>query len=538
MKKIFAFSLAALALLAVSCNKEIAPEPVDNNNQAEAPVMVDKTFTVSAPENTKTALSGMNILWSADDEINVIAKTSGNQYTFTLSSGAGTAKATFSGAVDAADEGDEFYAVYPNVAIDASKLTAATPLIEFKNTMGRKRLAVKDGFDPKHSVLTAVADGDGNFAFRHGSAYFKIKITDENVDSVIISTSGARFSGRPQYNLDGSYNNIQGAKDDVVLAPESGVLENGATYYIPVLCKNSSIKTLTVKAFNHNGKTSVVSTDKKSSVKLELGKVYDLGAPNITTDPILTLTKTTIDGIAADAATGLTSDGVYALRNCSDSDIAVTCDGTIVTAASVADGTVTFSVSANTGDAREGWIGLAVPGGAVQKIAVKQLASGASEDYSWDFSSTGWQNALQAQASDACRETNGNNNATFNVSYDGLSYTSGSGNGKWSNTGYIMPNGAGYYKSADKRRYWSFSTTNDGYVYVWLSGTGNSAKKAKVNVQHGAKDTADWISAEVSLSVNDTERVELAIEAGDQILYLNNGMQVKKIEFHQNQLTD
>ena len=530
MKKIFAISLAALALLVVSCNKEIAPEPVDSNNAVEAPVMVEKTFTVSAPENTKTALSGMNILWSADDEINVIAKTSGNQYTFTLSSGAGTAKATFSGAVDAADEGDEFYAVYPNVAIEASKLTAATPLIEFKKTMGRIRLAVKDGFDPKHSVLTAVADGDGNFAFRHGSAYFKIKITDENVDSVIISTSGARFSGRPQYNLDGSYSNIQGAKDDVVLAPESGVLENGATYYIPVLCKNSSIKTLTVKAFNHNGKTSVVSTDKKSSVKLELGKVYDLGAPNINTDPILKLTKTTIDGIAADAATGLNSDGAYTLSNCTDSDVAVTFDGTVVTAASIDGGTVTFSVSANTGDAREGWIGLAVPGGAVQKITVNQLAAGAKEHYLWDFSSTDWQNAL-ADAGSANTDITG-----WTTTLDGLTWNSAS-KSKWnkitiSEVDYYYIQAGGSSKIASNDRVFTFTVNKPGTVTVTSSNTKDEVDDTRfINVL----DSNGTTQHSGGFKTTAPEGVDFTVAAGTvKVFCTGNALRFYKIEFTEN----
>ena len=101
-----------------------------------------------------------------------------------------------------------------------------------------------------------------------------------------------------------------------------------------------------------------------------------------------------------------------------------------------------------------------------------------------------------------------------------------------------MPNGGGYYKASGKRRYWSFTTVNDGFVYVTLSGTGDSAKKATVSVQHGEKDTPDWTSDEVNLSVSDTQRVEIAVTSGDQILFLSTGMQVKIIEFHQNKLTE
>ena len=77
MKKLFAFTLAALALLAVSCKKEAAPEA--------APATITRTFTAGAPgSGTKTALSGEKaVVWSKGDKILVIAKTTGNTSTFT-----------------------------------------------------------------------------------------------------------------------------------------------------------------------------------------------------------------------------------------------------------------------------------------------------------------------------------------------------------------------------------------------------------------------------------------------------------------------
>ena len=106
MKKNFVLALSALALLSVSCQEKTLPEQI--------PGTVEKTFTVTAPASTRTELSGMNILWSADDEINVIAVNSGNQYTFRISDGTGTTSAKFTGTLNADDaEETEFYAVYP-----------------------------------------------------------------------------------------------------------------------------------------------------------------------------------------------------------------------------------------------------------------------------------------------------------------------------------------------------------------------------------------------------------------------------------------
>lgn len=533
MKKIFAFAIAASALLAASCNKEYTL-PV-------SPVTVEKTFSVSAPvSTTKTALEGTKtIVWSEGDAINVIAATSGNQYAFTLTSGAGTASAKFSGAIDAADAQETtFYAVYPNVAIRTASL--ASDKIEFDQTLGNHQTAVKDGYDPAFGAMTAILE-NGSFAFRHGMAYFKLRIGADGVHRVRIQSSNTRFSGRPVLVAStGAFSAIEGAKDTVSIAPKEGTFEKDGVYYIPVPVKNSNLGVVTVRYYfdAENSVWAEESNSSKSGVKIELGKIYDLGCPYISTEPRIILSKTSVGGIPAAAADGLAIENAYTLKNCTDNDVTVTPDGTVVTAASAAGGTVTFSISENTGAAREGTISLSLAGGDPMVITVNQLAAGASEDYVWNFSSTEWQAALSQQAEAACRETNGNTNTIFDVSYDGLSYTSGSGNGKWSNTGYIMPNGGGYYKASGKRRYWSFSTVNDGFVYVTLSGTGDSAKKATVSVQHGEKDTPDWTSDEVNLSISDTQRVEIAVTSGDQILFLSTGMQVKIIEFHQNKLTE
>ena len=66
---------------------------------------------------------------------------------------------------------------------------------------------------------------------------------------------------------------------------------------------------------------------------------------------------------------------VYTLTDADDTDITVTVDGTIVTDATAADGDVCYSVAANTGAARSGWIKIAVAGGNTVQIDVNQLGS-------------------------------------------------------------------------------------------------------------------------------------------------------------------
>lgn len=377
MKKI-TLLFAAIAALAVSCQKEPATENVQGNR---------KTFFVTTPE-TRTTLDGLSVKWAAGDEINVIAATTGNQYTFTLTDGAGTASASFTGTLADEDAAEtSFYAIYPNVAIRPASL-ASSDIIEVDKTLGATQTAVKDGYDPHFAVMTAVSDADGKLTFRHGVAYFKITIGNENVKSVNLKTAGTRFQGRPQIVAStGAYSNIQGAQDNITLAAAEGTLEYGATYYVPVLCKNSSLKTLTVTyAFSDGTADKSMSTDAKSSVKLEFGKVYDLGTPTFSLAPEISAADVVFNADATSGTIGFTvaneaEDGVMtaALKEASD----------WLTVGAVTGETVALTCSANTGASRSAVVVLTYTYDSdktVEKeVAVSQLAAGVAESHAYVF---------------------------------------------------------------------------------------------------------------------------------------------------------
>ena len=108
--------------------------------------------------------------------------------------------------------------------------------------------------------------------------------------------------------------------------------------------------------------------------------------------------------------------------------------------------------------------------------------------YTWDFSTTEWQAALAYQAAAACLDDNGNTNvANWSVSYDGLTYTSGSKNGKWGKAGYIQPNGGG----SVSERVFSFTAPADGLLKVTVSNTGDSEATSRlVTVNTGGSESS------------------------------------------------
>lgn len=94
-----------------------------------------------------------------------------------------------------------------------------------------------------------------------------------------------------------------------------------------------------------------------------------------TPQPSVSLLKNAIDDVLAAGVAAELESGVYTLTDADDTDITVTVDGTIVTDATAADGDVLYSVAANTGAARSGWIKIAVAGGNTVQIDVNQLGS-------------------------------------------------------------------------------------------------------------------------------------------------------------------
>lgn len=78
-------------------------------------------------------------------------------------------------------------------------------------------------------------------------------------------------------------------------------------------------------------------------------------------------------------------DGAYELTNATDSDLTITCDGTVVTSADAGGGSVLYAVAPNTSSARTGWIKIAVSGGNEIEIEVNQLAE--TVDYSSTYTS-------------------------------------------------------------------------------------------------------------------------------------------------------
>ncbi len=397
MKKLFNYILAISAVCAVSCEKEGLEKAISSESER-----IYKTITVTIPE-TKTEMDGLTMKWSADDKINVIAKTTGNQATFTLKSGdEGKTSAVFEGTIDAADAGETvFYAVYPDVNV-----TVTDGIMTFAGTSsgghrayfssGTKAKAIVNGYDPAFAPMFAVGDASLDFAFKLGFSLIKVKVHTNNVRTIKIFTDkDSRLDGRPSYNVStGETTGVDSAQKLIECQPAGdGVFSTGATdyYYIPVLAGYSSkiIKNtgVVVTYIDTDAQETSKTTQSLLNKYFEAGHIYNFGdpfAPSITAADVniaKDATGGTITFTVNDPITGgvLTAATPTAGKTNTISSFAL---------GAVGDGTVAFTCAANTeSSAKKAYVTLTYTYNTSETVTkdVVITQAGLSTTYTWNF---------------------------------------------------------------------------------------------------------------------------------------------------------
>ena len=493
--------------LLFSCSKE-TPLTVP-----EQGTTVHKVFTVSSGD-TKTYLDGMSVKWAADDKINVVAYGTGNQYTFSLTSGANTSSAVFEGDIDEADAAEtKFIAVYPDVNVGISKdaTDSSKDIIEFLGSASGDHIkyfisettpvkAIKDGFDSRYAPMTAVSE-DGHFVFRHGAAYFKVKVGVDGVKTVKLQASGsARFNGRPKFLLESGINStVEAAKNNISASPAEGTFEKDGVYYIPALTKQSKIANLTITYTLEDGTTSSsLVTSSLSNVVLTAGKVYNLGCPPISFSPVINVEA--LDKLEADATNGsftytvTNPDGVSTVT-------AVKKSGDWISDVAASKGTVTFNCTANTGDEREAVITLSYDGAEDVDVTITQKAAGGSGPVVHTYIFYVNDSKEQVQTAD------GASGSYFTIT--GSSILDCSSTGYFSVDSFeILGNSYSHAKKIDSKNAFSFTTSNGVTASIrFFAARRQSDKEGTVKLQQGSSNV---VSADMTLgTIYDSGIVEL-----------------------------
>ena len=189
MKRIFTL-IAAVAMLAVSCQKEIAPASEDSNNQPKGKLTATITQTkVSYAENG----NDLQPAWEVGDKI-IGFDDAGNTYTLTVAS-VSAETATLSGSVpDGA-----LHLIYKSGA-KASDISAKTLAIDYKNQAGDKTMpavmladgTVEDGAcEVTFNNAVAIIGISALKGVPSGATISKITVEGENLAAATVTLNGS-----------------------------------------------------------------------------------------------------------------------------------------------------------------------------------------------------------------------------------------------------------------------------------------------------------------------------------------------------------
>lgn len=226
------FMIAAVAIAAVACNKELPQEQI--------PVGDAKVYSATADGNeTKAVLNGKATNWEDGDAILIYDGTSAAKYVTSLETPAPNADFVIADG-ETALAGEKVIAVYPEWA-DGYKSSVAD--VEGK-TLSKAYLAsnqnAKAGsYDPNTAIAMAYSE-DANLEFKNATALLKFTVANENVKTVTVySIGGEKITGEWALDYNDGAPKATPAEGDasagwVELSAGEGTFEVGAEYFISV----------------------------------------------------------------------------------------------------------------------------------------------------------------------------------------------------------------------------------------------------------------------------------------------------------------
>lgn len=272
MKKYLFMAVAGMLALS-SCSND-SDELVINETPHEM------TFTAGYGEATRAAISGTSVTWESGDKIKVFSTKNNTGINFSLSTGAGTNSATFTGT---AVDDSKFYAVYPNgygTSLDGTTIKGLRIDRTQYNVAAWMSSATEEtsGLDMYSTFAVAVADAGQPLQFTSICAILKVKLTpgargsrevtvkvqaDEDMADIFDYDTATGAITRQNNGVD--YNYVQ--------ADRVNVQSGSRTLYLKILPGTYTNFNLSV-----TGRRDSFADKTKASATFAAGKVYDLGS--------------------------------------------------------------------------------------------------------------------------------------------------------------------------------------------------------------------------------------------------------------------
>lgn len=259
-KTVIFFAISAIAVLTASCSREIAAPEV-----AVQDGLVQMSFHADKAALTKTALDGLNLVWSADDEIAVFDGTDLRR--FTLVSGEGTSSAVFTGSV--ASGVTEFTAVSP---YSAAKLDGTSVQVTVPSS---QTLCPGSPVDPKALVAVAKTAAEGKFQFKNVVSLAKFTLGAGDYTSVGFGPAPTASSAVPDFETGNLPAESVGAAAMYFLSASGTALAAG-DYYIAVAPGEVEGVTFVLGSASSRGfKESTKTAEMKRSGCMNFGAVSE-----------------------------------------------------------------------------------------------------------------------------------------------------------------------------------------------------------------------------------------------------------------------
>lgn len=274
MKKYLFMAVAGMLALS-SCSND-SDELVINETPHEM------TFTAGYGDATRAAISGTSVTWESGDRIKVFSTKNNPGKTFSLSTGAGTNSATFTGT---AVDDSKFYVVYPNGGTSLDGTTIKGLRIERNqyNEDAWQSMDAEDtsGLDKWSTFAVAVADAGEALRFKSICAILKVKLIPGSwgcSNTTVKVQADEDMADMFDYNTeDGTITcDNNGVNYNFVQAQQVNVEGGSRTLYLKILPGTFTNFNLLVKG-NHD----TFANKTKASVTFEAGKVYDLGSYDV-----------------------------------------------------------------------------------------------------------------------------------------------------------------------------------------------------------------------------------------------------------------
>ena len=286
MKSTLKYFAAALAIVAAaSCTKDV---PYDENIDIENQPKVEMTFKASIDADTKTALNGKLLEWSAGDRITLYGngayKTADgynvHKGTCTIEESSISSDKTSAAFTGEVASSSDYCALYPADGWNVN--TMFDYKYEFKGF--DNQIATINSFDPSKHVMAAGTAIDGKrLNFKNICALAKVTIGTDIIYSVKIEGNaksvgsiGGTYGWKVNKNMCEHSAVSSNLIHSITLRNENGTpLVNGATYYI--VLPACTISNYSVSVCDQDGFV-IGSKTKASDFIVERSKIYDMGA--------------------------------------------------------------------------------------------------------------------------------------------------------------------------------------------------------------------------------------------------------------------